>query len=426
MADEYKTLIHDAADIDDSITEVASAKIGSDGTHYQTLKARLDTEYSGLDDSIDNISEVTRNRFIPENITLGINQIGQSNNDKALTYPYQRTTNALTISVKSLPSNLKYMVIGYSDAEYGGATAVSSDWIDDTTTVTTNSTKGYLRVVFVTKNGNAITSQDFDGLEMQVEDGSAASDYVPHVTAHDYVARNIQQAAGSAPVHVKVMTYNIGAYTYGRGGTIDESVVVPQCRAFFTDEDCDIVALDENKTMLNTHTSDEAIYDYLYPYKINATNLTAIKSRFSLTNTGSGTFTGDSQRVYVYGTVFINGKEVFLMCVHLSPTSAEARAAEYTELFAILENHETFIVFGDFNASKATAQDEYDLILAQGYHVANGGYLGLINTYGTTTEYLDNIFTSSDITIAKTYVPDVYDKMPSDHLPLVCDLVVYP
>ena len=423
---EYKKLTHATADVDSTITEVTNAKTGSDNVIYQTLKARLDTENSNLNKTVDSISEVTQNRFIPENITLGINQIGQANADRALTAAYQRTGTALTISAKRIPSNIKYMVIGYSDAEYGDAVAISADWIDDATYVTTNTTKEYLRVVFTTKNGNAITSQDFVGLEMQIENGSAATNYVPHIIAYDYVARNMQQAAGSAPVHVKVLTYNIGAYTYGSAGTIDESVVVPQCRAFFTDEDCDIVALCENKTSLDTHTSDEAIYDYLYPYKINAINTTAIKSRFILTNTGSGTFTGDTQRPYVYGTVYINGKEIFLMCVHLSPSSSETRAAEYAELFEILENHETFIVFGDFNADSATAQNEYNLILAQGYHVANGGYLGLINTYGTTTEYLDNIFTSSDITIAKTYVPNVYDKMPSDHLPLVCDLVIYP
>lgn len=378
-----------------------------------------------VESRIANISETTQNKFSPDCITIGVNQAGQSNSMRATSASFHKTGAAQTVSVKTLPANLKYMVIGYTDADYGGAVAISSDWVTSTETITTVSAKDYIRVTFCSVNGQALTSSDFNGLEMQIEDGAAATPYIPPVTAVDHVARSVQQAAGSAPAHVKVMTYNIGAYTYGAGGTIDESVVVPQCRQFFSDEDCDIIGLQENKTTLNTHTSDEAIYDYLYPYKINATNLTAIKSRFQLTDTGSGAFEASS-RSYVYGTAYINGKEVFLICVHLSPASAEIRTQEFGELFEILEDHDTFIAFGDFNAGTSEAQGRFDAVVAEGYHTANGGYLGLINTYGDHTEYLDNIFTSGDITIAKTYVPDVYASMPSDHLPFVCDLIIYP
>lgn len=380
-----------------------------------------------VESRISPITETTQNKFSVSDVTLGMNQAGQTvgNASKGTTIPYQKSGVAQTVSVKTLPANLQYLVIGYTDDNYGGATNISGNWVTTAGVTTTVSTKDYIRITFSTINGNPITEQDFNGIEMQIEDGAAATEYIPPITAVDHVARSTKQAAGAAPVHVKVMTYNIGAYTYGVGGTIDESVVVPQCRKFFSDEGCDIIGLEENKTVLNTHTSDEAIYDYLYPYKINATNFTAIKSRYVLTNTGSSAFECSS-RYYVYGTTFINGKEVFIICVHLSPSSAELRAQEYAELFEILEDHESFIVFGDFNANKAAAQDEYDLVLAEGYHSANGSYLGLIDTYGTTTEYLDNIITSDDIVIASTYVPDVYSSMPSDHLPLVCDLVIYP
>ena len=392
---EYKKLTHSATDIDTAITNVGE------------------------------ISQLTKNRFSTDCITIGINQIGQANAKAALTAPFQKNTTAITVSTKTLPDTLRYRVIGYDNDEYGGAVNISGESVVDVNKVTTVSTKNYIRIVFTRRDDKNISEQDFANLEMQIENGAAATDYVPKITAFDYIARNIQIASGSIPTHVKVMSYNIGAYTYGQGGTIDESVVVPQCRTFFNNEDCDIVGLEENKTTLGTQTSDAAIYDYLYPYKINATNFTAIKSRYAMTNTGSDAFEASS-RSYVYGTVFINGKEVFVMCVHLSPSSVEIREQEYSELFDILENHETFIVFGDFNATKATAQDEYDLVLEQGYNSANGGYLGLINTYGDHTEYLDNIFTSANITIAKTYVPDVYSTMCSDHLPIICDLIIYP
>lgn len=390
-----------------------------------TARESVEEASDEFDDKLSDISETTKNLFSLDCVTIGINQAGQANAKTALTASFQKIGTAITISTKTLPANLQYRVIGYTDAEYGGAVNISGDPVTDVTHVTTVSTKDYIRVVFSLRDNVDISAQDLNGLEMMIEDGAAATTYMPKITAFDYIARNTQAAVGSAPEHVKVMTYNIGAYTYGQGGTIDESTVVPQCRTFFNNENCDIIGLQEATTSLGTHTADESIYDYLYPSKVNATNRTAIKSRYTLTDTGSGAFEASS-RIYVYGTAYINGKEIFVMCVHLSPNSVRTRTEEYAELFDILEDHESFIVFGDFNESKSEAQSRFDAVIAEGYHTANGDYLGLINTYGESTQYLDNIITSADITIAKTYVPDVYASMCSDHLPLICDLIIYP
>lgn len=229
-------------------------------------------------------------------------------------------------------------------------------------------------------------------------------------------------------INLKVCSYNLGVYNYGVSGAIseqDEATIITQCRNFFSEQNCDILGLQENRQILNTKSTNTEIYNYLYPYGYGFYNSTWLKSRYPLSQTGQSAFTS-SGREYVYGTLDIDGLNVFVMSVHLALTGT-MRAQEYTELIAILNQHEYFICFGDFNANSDGSTDpqtEYNNLLNAGYHIANGGYLGLMTTHPQDNKKLDNIVTSNNIIIANSYVPDVYADMHSDHLPIIAELAI--
>lgn len=252
-------------------------------------------------------------------------------------------------------------------------------------------------------------------------------------------------------VKLKVCAYNVGEYSYGSKPAVSAETaaeIIGKYRSFYSKENCDILGLCENRQVLksvlpNGLSTDpktaEEIYDYLYPIKYGFYDSMWAFSRYGISETSSSRFNTTDRGVgdadYIKGNLSINGLNVFFMVVHLSPNSLATRLAQYEELIAMLNQHDYFICFGDFNAKGGTvdgvtytAQDEFDVLLDEGYHIANGGYLGLMTTFkgatGTDNQKLDNIVTSDNIIIANSYVPDVYNSLTSDHLPLVAELVI--
>lgn len=252
-------------------------------------------------------------------------------------------------------------------------------------------------------------------------------------------------------VKLKVCAYNVGEYSYGSKPAVSAETaaeIIGKYRSFYSKENCDILGLCENRQVLksvlpNGLSTDpktaEEIYDYLYPIKYGFYDSMWAFSRYGISETSSSRFNTTDRGVgdadYIKGNLSINGLNVFFMVVHLSPNSLATRLAQYEELIAMLNQHDYFICFGDFNAKGGTvdgvtytAQDEFDVLLDEGYHIANGGYLGLMTTFkgatGTDNQKLDNIVTSDNIIIANSYVPDVYDSLTSDHVPLIAELVI--
>lgn len=384
-------------------------------------------EYAqGVNAKVQGITGTTKNLFQLDGIIIGTNASGTTGYPKrATTIPYTGGSNQLTVSVKTLPSNLKYEVDGYTDANFGGLRNISSGWVTaagSSHTLPTNSP--YCRILFGSVDDNNLTDADFAGLEMQIEVGTVKTNYVPHETAVDYVARE----SNLFPVKLRVCSYNVGEYSYGIGSDTPAADALDNLIAFLSANNFDTIGIQEGRTLVNgTNVNDTVFADY-FNAQVNKTNSVATKSLFSLYETGEGAFTADS-RPYVYGKANIGGKEVYIMSVHLGLT-ASVRDSNYTELLAILAQHERFIVFGDFNAANEfstgkaeQAQAEYNKLINAGYTVANGGRWGLMSTFHTTN-YLDNICVSSNIKMISASVLDVYDEMNSDHLPLVAELVV--
>lgn len=231
------------------------------------------------------------------------------------------------------------------------------------------------------------------------------------------------------PVHIKCCSYNVGHYNGGSEPTAqtDWADVIQKYRAFFSNLNADILAIAEEQTAYGAvFNADNEIYKYLYPYRANVTDWTCIKSRFELFGSGTGAFNATGRK-YKYAYIKAGTRTIFVMVLHFYKNMS-GREDEYQELLDMLEQHEYFIVMGDFNAGTGDqgGPEEYESLTDEGYQIANGGYLGWFNTYiNTNDRYLDNIVTSPNIVIANCYVADDGSHLTSDHLPFVADLVVY-
>ena len=117
--------------------------------------------------------------------------------------------------------------------------------------------------------------------------------------------------------------------------------------------------------------------------------------------------------------------------------------AQIQELLDYVSDKEYWILTGDFNVRFDTVESDgyatlVEPFLNQGYHVANGDDFGILQTWcnqNSTTDWhsIDNIFTSSNITITNAYVDDTkvdayingyFSEYGIDHIPLIAELEV--
>jgi hypothetical protein len=243
-------------------------------------------------------------------------------------------------------------------------------------------------------------------------------------------------------IKLKVMTYNIGEYSYGvspyyLSDNYDEKL--NNYKKFFMTQNCDLIGFQEQGTYLDeNHTvlANDMLFDYLYPYNNDAPNWTCIKSKYKLGGNGYGIFSA-SNRKYVFSTLIIGKKEIFIMCVHLTPNPGqeqdEKRDAEIAEILSLVSSKDYFIIFGDFNAQ---TPELFNNFINAGYKIANGGYLPFEWTYSfnktdfsnnnpsSSIRYFDNIITSSNIIINDSYKVNTYNDLSSDHIPFIADLII--
>lgn len=240
--------------------------------------------------------------------------------------------------------------------------------------------------------------------------------------------------ASNKPKTVKVMSYNLGKWSYGVGGGYEDTSTLFEklktTRRFFGKINADIVGMQEKRNGFdkdNTINANTEIIEHWYPYFAtrDATTLKwdvpEIRSKYKIVDGGYGKLSTD--RNYTYGYVELYGKRVFLLNVHLDPFSAEKRATERADILQILADKKWFIMTGDFNA--IDGESEYADWVSQGYNIANGGFFGnYITTHGVE-QMIDNIITSNNIRIDNVEVhSEAYDMCSSDHLPIVADLTL--
>ena len=175
----------------------------------------------------------------------------------------------------------------------------------------------------------------------------------------------------------------------------------------------------------NKITVEEYLFGYKYAYQYVA-EMENFASKFPITQYEKHYHT-NSSRYYTTGYTEINGKEVFLINVHLGiePDFNISRKAQYEDILNLLKDKEYFIMFGDFNAYTTS---EFNVFKEAGYSVANGGAFGTFNTwthFGTESswknEAIDNIVVSSNIKILKVKCDR---RELSDHNMLIAELQI--
>lgn len=247
-----------------------------------------------------------------------------------------------------------------------------------------------------------------------------------------------------ALMRIPCCTYNVGRYNYGHTPGADhpmqdQSIIIGQMKAFFRTRSFDLFALQEGQNTIGSANAKQVLYDNLYGYSTTA-NTTAkpyspsLYSKLPIVISGSGMMSGD--RPYAWAIVNVGGIPVYVLSVHLALT-LEQRLVNYDEIKSLVAPYEYFIVMGDFNAGNGVdgydAQPEYDILLANGWRTANGGYWGQFVTLAPAVEdnpeyqrRLDTIVTSANITINTADAPYMRTSLPSDHRPLICELTLLP
>ena len=152
----------------------------------------------------------TQNLFDKTTITIGVNAAGAAaSNNRALSGAIKVSGTAVYFA-KTLPTNIKYEIQRYSGAEASTHTgAVSGGWNTTTTWRQYINSETYIRVLFGTVDNTAFSVHDFDELELCVLDAPILSDYIPHLTATDYLARKSIKAMGNDVSEIAELSRNL-------------------------------------------------------------------------------------------------------------------------------------------------------------------------------------------------------------------------
>lgn len=238
------------------------------------------------------------------------------------------------------------------------------------------------------------------------------------------------------PVRLRVMTFNVGKYSYGDNWPDTESAGIPDAvydnwignwKKFFADMKCDIIGMQEARLYIDqegNHNADATIFNYLYKTKMNHNNNVSMKTIFDLYNAEEKEFV-NGERLYDKAEISVGGKTVFIGNFHLTPGGEAAdialRASQWEEIETILAEYDYWIIFGDFNARSASEYENFTTPC----HMANcGAYFGVLET-SSVHNPTDNIITSPNIYIQNVEVmSDYYSLLTSDHKAVVADIVI--
>lgn len=261
------------------------------------------------------------------------------------------------------------------------------------------------------------------------------------VGVKDYIDKTI--AANNSFVRLHLMTYNVGRYSWGTTATPGlteeqyQQYIIPWKR-FIAGSECDVLTTQEdNRYMDSAQTHESADLYTMFNYSQLNYGDPCLRSKYPLKDAGTGTLVSSS-RDYSYGTITVNGKDIFVVAVHLKNGAAsqhyETRQAEYAELVTLVSTHEYYIVMGDFNCE---TNDTSEFANFTGAISMNGSAVcGRYWTYSSdesdysdydsaTGEALDNIFVSPNIVVENYKALNVYSQLTSDHIPFVASVLIY-
>jgi endonuclease/exonuclease/phosphatase family metal-dependent hydrolase len=246
-------------------------------------------------------------------------------------------------------------------------------------------------------------------------------------------------------IPLKVMTYNVGGWYIGSGTNVPtdkyEAYLALQT-GMIEGNDPDVLLIEEYLANFSSGHPAIDILQGLFPYVHVKTSGTyygrAVCSKYPITDYEEHYFTNDASRYYDTCTITISGVTVTAVVTHLD-TDNTKKYAQIAELIPFLETLPKFFCGGDFNAYITHGQasptstnyiNNVKPFIDAGFNTANWGAYGFMDTYSDDdyTMGLDNIYTSSNITVTGAYVDEtkmndsIVDKI--DHMPLIATLTI--
>lgn len=172
-----------------------------EGIKFQVEEGKLKTNYipneTAIDfvarensDELDAFIETTRNLF--SNLIIGRAANTSSNASRATAYIPVQGGSKYTISYED--KSAFDAVYWYQKADVTSTTSIAEGIVTDKLVLTMNASTNYLAIQF---NKTNVSAADVEQMKIQVELGDTASEYVPHKTAVDYVARNKEMSLGT-------------------------------------------------------------------------------------------------------------------------------------------------------------------------------------------------------------------------------------
>lgn len=250
---------------------------------------------------------------------------------------------------------------------------------------------------------------------------------------------------------LKVMTFNIGKFNYGKSTGGMEQILVDEkmynWRRFLGEHNVDVLAVQEFCSTIDadgTLDSNSNLFNYLFAnYTSHYPQQLKIYSKEMLQENSVEDYLPNSTDANKRGIVksyitLDNGVKICLINCHLTyfdnSDGVEIRNQQINSLLNILKDEEYFILFGDFNANFGGIS-EYNPFIEKGYNLANGGYFGWVRTFNNEKNYtdtankghdrfLDNIITSANIKIINAKVLNTFDYLTSDHLPILAEIEI--
>ena len=248
----------------------------------------------------------------------------------------------------------------------------------------------------------------------------------------------------TTPMRLKVMTYNCGQWYYGDGDNVpankDAEYLALQS-GMIKRNNPDVLLIQEYWVMFSklgrtAMSMLEQFFPFIYPYGGDSGYYGhCICSKYPISDYTEHTYTDNNNRYYDSCTITVVDTPITFVNTHLDLTQAK-RDTEIAELIAFLESQTMFVAGGDYNtgitpSSANTESTEYiknvKPFIDAGFHTANFGAFGFLLTCVDRTNethyYLDNIYTSGNITIVSADVDEtkLNDGIndPIDHMPLI-------
>lgn len=240
------------------------------------------------------------------------------------------------------------------------------------------------------------------------------------------------------PLRLRVMQYNIGKFNFGGTAGIETGGAekLENYKRYLADNKCDIVCMQEYVDHIDragTIDSKQSLFAPVYWEKSHEEHELVIYSEYLL---GRSQFSylhtsGEPAAYCVFGDIHAKGRLIRVVSGVLNVTSDTTEKLHCIDKLVnqICAGYDNVIICMDTNVNS------YDETVAvrsafsnASFNTGNWSYFGYVPTYRMQDgvyRYIDNVFVKGDIKIVDFFTGEAdYNKLASDHYPVIADLVV--